>query len=97
MKIKHIDLPSREFDEQVWQWVNDCRQTVGYHEALDWECPCLGEREYVEKHYPGKTNVIAGLLCFPCLIKEKERWQSLGVPLPTYQARFHTENGSPLE
>ena len=75
MKIApgYANLPLRDFNERTMKAVDECRQTVGYQEDPNWECPKFTHGDdYVLAQHPGKD--VAGFNCYPCLVKEtKER------------------------
>ena len=88
IKLAHVNafrgIPLDRFNNETWQNVQECRQTVGYQTAPDWECQCLIQGpDYVKKHYPGRECLLANMLCYPCLVKEITDWEIQGVPLPT--------------
>ena len=65
------NVPLEKFGEQAWRFVEECRQTVGYQQDPEWECPYLGDFEHqiaFKEQHPGKY--VGGFLCYPCFVKE---------------------------
>ena len=72
-----------KFSEKTMESVCECRQTVGYQEDMEWECPYLGDVEHqmaFQERHQGKH--VGGFLCYPCFVKETKDWQSRGLPIP---------------
>jgi len=76
--------------------VDECRQTVGYHEDPTWVCPKFTHGDqYLREKYPNKK--VAGLTCFLCLVKESNDWCKRGLPLPLVQDYPCTNRDNLLE
>jgi sucrose-6-phosphate hydrolase SacC (GH32 family) len=75
-----VNVPLARFMVDQWEWVDECRQEVGYQEAPEWECPGLAHTEVEDsdeqraiydaflKRHEGKH--VGGFLCYGCLVKE---------------------------
>lgn len=81
-KQGYENVPLEKFDDVSWQYVNTCRQLVGYQEDAEWECPYLLQGESFREQFNEKSKDVGGLTCYPCLAKEAHKWVLCGLPIP---------------
>ena len=76
---EHVSL--EKFSEQTMQYVDECRQLVGYQDDPVWECPYLIHGESFRDSFGEKSKYVGGFACYPCLVKETHTQASHNLPI----------------